>query len=193
MSFFVDSMFTNETIQSGLIVNQLNTIGNFDEWIKSWDSLLAIQLGNDLNSGFENIMMELESGIAKNHQLYQPSLSMSLPTPIKQEFSLPLSTLSTGQMDHRVDSGFEAAEKVCTVIPESAFKRVEDNGKSMYHCTWENCDRKFTRRSANCRAHWLKHKKVASFVCLTCSLGFKRSVDLARHKLTYHYTSIRLH
>jgi hypothetical protein len=149
---------------------------NFDEWIKGWDSIIASQLGNGFNLGFENIMNELESGIPKNHQFYQaPELSMPLPMLISQS----------------IDPYPENSEKVCTVIPDHAYNRIEDDGKSLYQCTWENCDRKFTRRSANCRAHWLRHKKMSSFVCLTCSLGFKRSLDLARHKLTYHYTSVR--
>jgi hypothetical protein len=116
---------------------------------------------------------DLVSEITKNHQASE--LSKPLPMLIGQS----------------IDSCPENSEKVCTVIPDHAYNRIEDDGKSLYHCTWENCDRKFTRRSANCRAHWLRHKKMSSFVCLTCSLGFKRSLDLARHKLTYHYTSVR--
>jgi hypothetical protein len=168
------NMFTINNNQSGFIgqtFEQLNEINNFEEWIKCWDGIVASQLRNDVDSGFKSIMNELEEGISKPKTFYQEPMVPMLPMLMTQS----------------IDSCFEDAEKVCTKIPEDAYKRVEHNGKSMYHCNWENCERKFTRRSANCRAHWLKHKKMASFVCLTCSLGFKRSVDLVGHKLTYHY------
>jgi hypothetical protein len=151
--------------------DQLKFIHSFDEWIKAWDIIVASQIGNDFNSGFEKIMNELESGIAKNLQFYHaPERSMPLPMLISQS----------------IDSFHQNGDIVCTVIPQDAFKRVEDNGKTLYNCTWKNCERKFTRRSANCRAHWLRHKNKSPFVCLTCSLGFKRGVDLNRHRLIYH-------
>jgi hypothetical protein len=76
--------------------------------------------------------------------------------------------------------------KVSSKIPDKAFKKVVEDGKQMYHCTWANCKRKFTRRSANCRAHWLRHNNLNPFVCMTCSLAFEKTTELNRHNLSCH-------
>jgi hypothetical protein len=78
--------------------------------------------------------------------------------------------------------------KVNSKIPSEAFRKVIENGSLMYYCNWKDCKRKFTRRSANCRAHWLRHNDMAPFVCLTCSLGFRKNTDLVRHKTESHTT-----
>jgi hypothetical protein len=66
-------------------------------------------------------------------------------------------------------------------IPDDAFKKVKEGGKMMYLCTWKHCTSKFTRRAANCRAHWIRHNSTSPFTCEKCLLGFRRNADFIRH------------
>jgi hypothetical protein len=78
--------------------------------------------------------------------------------------------------------------KVSSKIPDESFVKVIEDGKQMYHCTWKNCKRAFTRRSSNCRSHWLRHLNLNPFVCMTCSLAFEKNTELNRHTIACHYT-----
>jgi hypothetical protein len=67
-------------------------------------------------------------------------------------------------------------------IPDDAFRKVKDGNKIMFACTWKNCNSKFTRRAANCRAHWIRHSNnLSPFTCEKCKIGFRRNADFKRH------------
>jgi hypothetical protein len=67
-------------------------------------------------------------------------------------------------------------------MPSQAFRKVISNdGRTYFECTANDCDKRFTRRADNARAHWYLHCRVEPYKCNACSKGFRRQTDLKRH------------
>lgn len=65
-----------------------------------------------------------------------------------------------------------------------AFKEITTEELIMYECTVDGCDKQFTRRGDNAKAHWLMHNNMAPYECKICGLKFRRLHDLKRHTVS---------
>jgi hypothetical protein len=132
----------------------------------------------------------MPSPTSSTSSMYDFFNSMALNSPMTANSPSPLSncwsTNKTTDIGAIYNNEGKPPIKVSSKIPDKAFKKVVEDGKQMYHCTWANCKRKFTRRSANCRAHWLRHNNLNPFVCMTCSVAFEKNTELNRHNIAVH-------
>jgi hypothetical protein len=171
-----------------LFMPNVNVMYNtsFEEWLLNWDSLIALTVPS-----FDKVMLDLVSSLPEMEVV--PIAIKGNNLRIQTGFSSlnglemsPISSVSSGWSSSPTSPQIDFPMKVNPTIPDHAFTKVKEETRIMYHCNWTNCKRKFTRRSANCRAHWLRHNNMAPLVCLTCSLAFRKNNDLARHKLACH-------
>jgi hypothetical protein len=195
----ISNSFNDWTANWDSMVNaQISQTASFDQLM---DDLMASLPVEPSNTIFSTLMKQCNNSLLIETGALSP-LSMTHTNSMASNFTVSPTdsngsfadsstfNLSPTDCDFTM-SRFKNPElpmKVNSKIPSEAFRKVIENGSLMYYCNWKDCKRKFTRRSANCRAHWLRHNDMAPFVCLTCSLGFRKNTDLVRHKTESHTT-----
>jgi hypothetical protein len=121
-----------------------------------FDGLINSRNWNEWESAWDQIVAESSTNI-QTHEIF--------PTQHYPNINFSAETM---QLDN-------------TMVSRQAFRKITEDEKVYYECTWPNCKKRFTRRATNSNAHWIKHRTVSSHVCITCNLGFDRRSDLNRH------------
>lgn len=176
---------------------------SFEEWSMNWDSLVELQFpqtpsinlicNTEASLPFNIDLLELE--LESMNEMVSNSVSRMRgveDSPQNQLFSSDFSQSlckSPKKIKARKEQYKEAlhADGQFQMVPKNGFVKVRENGVDYFECTWKNCSKRFTRRSTNSNAHWMRHiNHRAEFRCRTCSMGFERKGDLKRHANTTH-------
>lgn len=179
-------MITLESDFDALLCSQ-----NTKQWIESWDNIVGKVCRDQPIHQKPAVLDKLFSDLLvapEENALLSTKYSMGRSNSISSIFSSNCSAYPEHDADTflkqlpiRIQKSDYPAVSTVVKIPDDAFRKIKEGGKMMYQCTWKNCTSKFTRRAANCRAHWIRHNSFAPFVCEKCKLGFRRNADFKRH------------
>jgi hypothetical protein len=147
-----------------------------------FEALLLAQTGNQWAKSWEALIGKMCESPNSSEQSYDYSpIDMHCFSPVDLQHS---NSFFVGQTPPITLQHSLSYPQVSSKVPERAFVKINKDGKLMYQCSWKNCTSKFTRRGANSRAHWIRHNTFAPYVCEKCTMGFRRTADLKRHKNT---------
>jgi hypothetical protein len=150
-----------------------------------FDALLLAQTGNQWAMSWENLVVKMcDSQNSNDNYEYTSPIDFQNFSPVDLQLSNSNNSFFVGQAPPITLQHSLSYPQVSSKVPERAFVKVNKDGKLLYQCSWKNCTSKFTRRGANSRAHWIRHNTFAPYVCEKCTMGFRRTADLKRHKNT---------
>lgn len=155
-------------------------------WMHFWD--IYVNTFTELINDFESPDMEfLKSPVLQqaSHPTHKQLMMVrETGNPANQPLSPPLSTSQSPKQDINPFDGSYAVN--VPPLPKSAFRTVKENNRHVFECTVPDCNKRFTRRAENAKAHWLLHHKITPFICSCCGIGFRRKHDLKRHLAAAH-------
>lgn len=172
------------------LFNDLLDANSWDEWNNSWEALVLKTPSDylvmpNIPSVFEKGVIDCYNQIFMQDEFNPSGLETATVDILEVNFNAKSdsnSNNSYGLISSETNKEVPESHNFHNDVPRPGFLKIRENNSDYYQCTWKNCCKRFTRRSTNSTAHWMRHiNHESEYSCKTCSMGFNRKGDLRRH------------